>query len=149
MDKIVYTFNVSEYINKLFDKSNDNINFDYYHEENLTHVSMNLNWSEEDKNQLIDDFLSCFNEINKIKDINSEKALEISNKYFKDYNNNKYLENLCVFGARINRLIYEKCPYIIFENEIKTSINLILLNHFATRAYITREISELIEFNKQ
>lgn len=135
-------FIAREFINNIYKNSKKPLSLEYCDDDAIYNITYTLNWTKELKDGFIEKIDNFDKEIKALSKFSKIEANKIFTKYFgktKEYVFKKHLKQRTY---RLNKLNSVGAPKLITDNELQLIITLLIINNFALKDSITKEIKE-------
>ena len=135
-------FKASEFINSIYRSSKKPVSLEYCDDDAVYNITCTLNWTKEQKDDFIDRINNFDKDIKALPKFSKTEAGKVFTKHFSDTKKHIFKDHLKLRAYRLNKLYEVGSPKIITDNELQLIITLLILNSFALKDSISKEIKE-------
>ena len=135
-------FKASEFINSIYKNGKKPVSLEYCDDDAVYNITCTLNWNKEQKDDFIDRINNFDKDIKALPKFSKTEAGKVFTKYFSDTKKHIFKDHLKLRAYRLNKLYEVGSPKIITDNELQLIITLLILNNFALKDSVSKEIKE-------
>ena len=135
-------FKASEFINSIYRSSKKPVSLEYCDDDAVYNITCTLNWTKEEKDDFIDRINNFDKDIKALSKFSKVDSGKVFTKYFSDTKKHIFKDHLKLRTYRLSKLNVLKAPKIVIDNEFQLLITLLILNNFALKDSISKEIKE-------
>ena len=135
-------FKAYEFINNIYRNGKKPVSLEYCDDNAVYNITCTLNWTKDQKDGFIDRINNFDKDIKVLPKFSKVEAGKVFTKYFGDTKKHFFKEHLKLRAYRLNKLYEVDTPKIITDNELQLIITLLILNNFALKNSISKEIKE-------
>ena len=135
-------FKSSEFINSIYKNRKKLISLEYCDDDAVYNITCTLNWTKDQKDDFIDRINNFDKDIKALPKFSKTEAGKVFSKNFSDTKKHIFKDHLKLRTYRLSKLNVLKVPKIITDNELQLIITLLILNNFALKDSISKEIKE-------
>lgn len=135
-------FKASEFINSIYRNGKKPVSLEYCDDDAVYNITCTLNWTKEQKDDFIDRINNFDKDIKALPKFSKTEAGKVFSKYFSDTKKHIFKDHLKLRTYRLSKLNVLKTPKIVIDNEFQLLITLLVINNFALKDSISKEIKE-------